>query len=155
MHEPLLDGLEDYLEGKGITVEGERHLAECASCREELALMKAHTALLRELRAPADVEPRAGFYARVMNRIENEGGAPSLWTLFGESLFAKRLAYASMTFMVLLCTIFVSTQDQTDDAFTVSAPEAIMAEQTPEPVTATNPDHDRDVVLVNLATYQD
>lgn len=154
MHEPLLDGLEDYLEGKGITLEGERHLAQCASCREELALMKAHAALLRALRAPSDVEPRAGFYSRVMNRIENEG-TPSLWALFGESLFAKRLAYASMTFMVLLGTVFMTTQEKADEPFAASTPEAIMAEQSPEPVTSTNRDRDRDVVLVNLATYQD
>lgn len=155
MHEPLLDGLEDYLDGKGPTMEVERHLAECASCREELASMQAHSALLRALRDPAEsAEPTAGFYARVMNRIESEG-KPSLWTLFGESLFAKRLGYASMTLLVLLGTVFVSTEESAEEHFTAYAPEAIMAEQAEAPVTATDRDRDRDVVLVNLATYQD
>jgi anti-sigma factor RsiW len=151
MHEPLLDRLEDYLEDKGHTEEVDRHLAECAECREELAAMKESALILRALRAP-EMEPAPGFYARVMNRVEREG-KPSLWWLFGESLFAKRLAYASLTVLVLLGTVFVTTEE--DSSLTASAPEAIMAEETPDPVTITNRDRDRDVVLVNLATFQD
>ena len=155
MHEPLLGGLEDYLDGKGPNVEVERHLAECASCRQELAAMQAHSAIFRALRAPAvETELAPGFYARVMNRIESEG-KPSLWTLFGESLFAKRLAYASLTALVLLGTVFVTTEDNTQEELLAAAPEAIMAEGSEEPAITENRDRDRDVVLVNLATYQD
>ncbi|HYZ86496.1 MAG TPA: hypothetical protein VE621_18925 [Bryobacteraceae bacterium] len=152
MHEPLLDRLEDYLEDKGQSIEVDRHLAECQECRQELASMKAQAALLRSLRLKQEAEPRAGFYGRVLQRIEAEG-KPSLWALFGESLFAKRLAYASVTFLVLLGTFFVTTQDETttDDL----QPTAMLVEETRDPVTAKNPARDRDVVLVNLATYQD
>ena len=153
MHEPLLDGLEDYLDGKGPTAKVERHLAECASCREELAAMQTHSAMFRALRVPpTDLAP--GFYARVLNRIESEG-KPSLWALFGDSLFAKRLAYASVTALVLLGTVFVSTEDSSQEPLFASAPEVIMAEEQDAPVTTTDRDRDRDVVLVHLATYQD
>jgi hypothetical protein len=103
-----------------------------------------------------ETDPAAGFYARVMDRVETQA-RPSAWSLFGESLFAKRLAYASAMFLVLLGTVLVSSIDS-EEPLAVAAPERIFAgEVDPEPVTMENPqrDRDRDVVLVNLATYRD
>jgi len=121
--------------------------------------MRAQAMTLRGLRSPREFEPDAGFYARVMNRIEVQT-RPSVWNLFGESLFAKRLVYASTALVVLLGTFLVSSSTTGNDpqqAIVVSGPEVMLAgdsEQLPPPVTMENPQRDREVVLVNLATYQ-
>jgi hypothetical protein len=116
--------------------------------------MQMQSALFRSLRAPDEVDPAAGFYARVLDRVETQA-RPSAWSLFGESLFAKRLAYASAMFLVRLGTVLVSSTDS-EEPLAVAAPERIFAgEVDPEPVTMENPQRDRDVVLVNLATYRD
>ena len=63
---------------------------------------------LRELRA--DAEPRAGFYARVMERIETQGRVPS-GTLFRNRRSAGRIAVASMA-LVLLPVLILVTSDR-------------------------------------------
>lgn len=152
MHDSVTESLEDYLNGRPQTVEVEEHLRTCESCRKEVEAMREQSLLFRSLKVPADVEPSAGFYARVMNRIETQN-RPSVWSLFAESLFAKRLVYASATFLLLLGTFLVSSSSS--ESYAASGPEAILAgEELPEPVTM-DPGRDRDVVLVNLATWKD
>jgi predicted anti-sigma-YlaC factor YlaD len=70
MHREIRDHIEDVLTGSQ-----PEHLAGCEECRGEIQGMQEQTALLRKLRAPESfvAEPRAGFYARVMERIEAEG----------------------------------------------------------------------------------
>src|SRR5260370_41165254 len=69
-----------------------KHLQSCSDCSSELDSMKAQAALLRTLRAPEEeVEPTAGFYARVMQRIE-DCTKDSIWSVFIYSPFGKRLA---------------------------------------------------------------
>ena len=110
-----------------------------------------HAALLRSLRADAD--PSAGFYARVLNRIDQQ--SQSVWSVFSDSLFAKRLAYASMTFVVLLGTYLVSTTQQDQQPYASSAPEVIIANDDHiHPAVGDNPQQNRETVLVNLASYQ-
>jgi len=92
-----------------------------------------------------------------MNRIESQA-RPSVWSLFGESMFAKRLAYASATFLVLMGVVFVSASEPTQP--TASDPHFILAgEQEYVPVSmedvSADMEHDRAVVLANLATYPD
>jgi len=131
----------------------ENHLRRCAECREELQEIQMQSELFGVLCAPANLEPGVGFYARVMNLVESQV-RPSVWNLFGESLFAKRLAYASMSLLILLGTYFVSSQPA-QEIVASGTPEVILAgdEQTGPPIGA-DPQRDREVVLVNLATYQ-
>jgi hypothetical protein len=152
MHQPVTGHLEQYLHGGGPFPDVEEHLNKCVECREELDAMRAQSALFRRV-LRADVEPGAGFYARVMNRIESQA-KPSVWSLFGESMFAKRLAYASATFLVLVGVVFMSS-NQPPQPLASSDPEMILAgEQRYTPVTMDDAPRDREVVLVNLATYQ-
>jgi hypothetical protein len=96
------------------------------------------------------MDPGGNFYARVMNRIETQA-RPSVWSLFGESPFAQRLVYASATFLLLLCSYMISSHPEADLAD--DGPEVILAGQrAPEPVTM-DPQKDREVILVNLATW--
>jgi predicted anti-sigma-YlaC factor YlaD len=70
MHQPIRDGLEDYLAGR----EHPRftaHLAACSDCRENVNRIIRQNQLLRLLRVEsADVAPSPGFYARVIDRID-------------------------------------------------------------------------------------
>ncbi len=80
----------------------EEHLESCPECSSEFSLIKAQSALLRSLRATGEeVEPRAGFYARVMQRIE-ERTKDSIWSVFVDSPFGKRLAFTSLAIAALL-----------------------------------------------------
>jgi anti-sigma factor RsiW len=152
MHESVRASLEDYLRGREKALGVEEHLRACESCRNEVEAMRAQSLLFRTLKAPVEPEPGAGFYARVMNRIETQT-RPSVWNVFAESLFAKRLGYASAMFLLLLGSVLVSSSP--DDTYAVTGPEAILAgRELPEPVTM-DPGRDRDVVLVNLATWSD
>ena len=151
MHDPVIQNLEEILRGGASAPAAEAHLKQCPPCRAEVAAMTAQRQMFRALRAPESAEPAAGFYARVMNRIEVEA-RPSIWSLFGESVFSRRLAYASMTFFVLLGTIFVSTQTQ--EPLIPSAPETILAGDDTQTVR-NNTESDREAVLVHLASYED
>jgi anti-sigma factor RsiW len=154
MHEPLTGRIEEYLQGSVSMPEVDNHLKHCDSCRKEVAEMKQHAVLLRSLRPGAEVEPSAGFYARVLNRIDLQ--APqSVWSVFSDSLFAKRLAYASMTFVVLLGTYLVSTTQSEQQPYAASAPEAIIAnDDHMHPAVGDNAQQNRETVLVSLASYQ-
>lgn len=153
MHEPVKERLEEYLHGSPPSLEVEEHLRNCPGCREEVEAMRMQTLLLRDFKSSREVEPAAGFYGRVMGRIDSQP-RPSAWTLFGESLFAQRLAYASAAFLILLGSFFISSTE-TAEAYAASDPEAILAgHEAPEPVSMEDPQRDREAILVNLATYE-
>ena len=154
MHEPLKGRIEDYLHGGKHMPDVEQHLANCPSCSAEAGEMKKQAELFRSLKFTGELEPDAAFYARLMNRIETQA-KPSIWNIFGESVFAKRLAYASVTFVVLLGAYFVSSTGA-DQQFANSSPEMLMSDdQHPAQVVGADPQKDREAVLVNLATYQE
>jgi len=152
MHEPLKGHIEDYLQGGKHLPDVEQHLAQCASCRAEAAQMKRQSELFQSLRGPDNLDVDAAFYARVMNRIETQA-RPSIWNLFGESIFAKRLAYASLTLIVLLGTYLVSAPEPEQIA---NSPEVMMIDEPQSTaVVGTDVQKDREAILVNLATYQE
>jgi anti-sigma factor RsiW len=149
MHEPVIEHLEEYIHGNGRSPAVEEHLSKCAECKHELEAMRAQSAVFRRA-FRSEFEPSPGFYARVMNRIESQA-KPSVWSLFGESMFARRLAYASATFLVLVGVVFVSST-QPDQPLSFSDPQTILASDEYTPVSM-DTQHDREVILVNLATY--
>jgi len=152
MHDPVKDHLEDYLHGREIP-EVDEHIRACESCRVQLQGMQAQALSLRALRAPGQTEPDPGFYSRVMNRIENQT-RPSVWSLFGDSLFARRLVYASAGFILLLGAALVSPGPEKQETIASSTPEVILAGDQAPPAITVDPG-ERGTVLVSLATYQD
>ena len=154
MHEPIIGSIEEYLSGVRIP-QVEDHLQQCEECRVELALMLEHSSLLRSLQPNEGAEPLAGFYGRVMNRIETQA-KPSIWTLFGESLFARRLAVASMAFVLILSAGFLANPP--GEVFAPGgSPEVIIAAEPDEAGLPLGNDQqkDREAILVQLATYTD
>lgn len=150
MHEPIWEGMEGFLAGKP-DASFTRHLDSCAECRDMVALMQAQSLMIRTLKAPADVEPPAGFYARVMDRIDTQRNA-SIWSVFLEPLFAKRLVYSTAVLTALL-GIFLFTSPKDDTMSASSVPEQIFAEEAPPPAQLVDQEQDRNTVFVQFATF--
>jgi hypothetical protein len=104
--------------------------------------------MLQELRVPEEVEPAAGFYARVMQRIE-ERARQSIWAVFIYSPFAKRLTYASFALAVLLGS-YVIAEESRDGHLT--APSTMVAQGSHfDPPVVGSTAQQRDAVLENFA----
>jgi hypothetical protein len=115
MHGSVRHRLEDLLAGNAPAEDLpdlHDHLSACAACSSELRAMEEQRVLFRPLRAEDDFEPAAGFYARVLQRIE-EHTKDSIWAIFIYSPFGKRLALASFTIAMLLGS-YVITQETRD-----------------------------------------
>ncbi len=105
MHDVIRNGLEGYLSRR---LAPERlsafraHLVDCTTCREMVAAFEQQSTIFRSLRVDdQDVAPAAGFYARLMDRIESQRPL-SLWSVFLQPLFARRVMYASLALFLLL-----------------------------------------------------
>jgi hypothetical protein len=165
MHRLIRDHLEEVLTGE-LKPEhpAGKHLADCVECRTEVSMMRVHNELLRGWKAPAEVDPHPGFYARVMDRIEAKGPV-SIWNLFFDSAFGRRIAVASFALALLLAGYMVGTERMSDDNAVATAgisADSILnmpdlndsnrmipagAEYASAP--------DQDSVLVNLVTYRE
>ncbi len=160
MHQPIRDNLEDYLRGAGgrtnpeLPAEFHAHLGECAECGTELQALEAQSQWLRSLRAPEDVEPRPGFYARVMERIERQPA--SIWAVLLDRKVGLRLAVASAMLVALLATYLV-TSEPVGPEF-ASAPSVVSTDVAQANEASVSPEdslhqRQRDAVLVDLASY--
>jgi hypothetical protein len=160
MHQPIRDNLEEYL--KGSTRQAPQafhaHLVACEECASELRLLEAQANMLRSLRSTADVEPDAGFYARVMGRIEEQGRG-SIWSVFLQPSFGRRLAIASATLVVLLGTYLVTTEPGDRDVAVaptvVTDPVSVQAPEAGAVTDSLQQQRQRDAVLVDLASFHE
>lgn len=173
MHPIIRDQLEQVLAGAGSPAAG-KHLAECEECRDALAGMQQQSAMLRQWRAAEaeTMEPRAGFYARVLERIEAQRPL-SVFTVFFDSLFARRIAMASLALALLLGVYVISSEEMAEPQIAASLPQATLVSDhvsdmpqsfpvldesvssssaRPRLVTSAP---DQDAVLVNLVTYRE
>jgi len=154
MHRLIQDRLEEVLretervENSPAAAHLAAHLSECHECREEVAAMRRHASAIRSLRVKDDtLAPRAGFYARVMERIEAQRPI-DIWQLFFDSAFARRIAMASMAMTVLFGLYLVSSER-------LAQPVAISTEENQPGMTLAAGLPDKDAVLVNLVTYRE
>lgn len=164
MDRQIRDNLEDYVRGAmepATLREFEQRLSKSdEETRRTVAIMREQSGMIREtFQVADDLSPAAGFYGRVMACIETDR-SNSVWWAFLEPQFSRRLAYASLTLLVLLSLTMFTTAPESEE--TIAGAEATsyhvmdaMAQQEPAPVTGENPDEDRDVVLVNLATHEE
>ncbi len=133
------------------------------------------TVLLQSLRAPEGIAPRAGFYGRVMDRVESQRKT-SIWSVFLEPAFSFRLAAASLALMLLMgVALYTSGSDVEEQiALDQPAPQSQVvfvnnSENEPAPalvngsvdalhaapVSMMDAEHGREVVLVDLVSYQE
>lgn len=152
MHGSTRDRLEELLAARGAASVDRRagkHLSSCPECASELETMKAQADLLRILRSSEDLEPSPGFYARIMQRIE-ERAKKSIWAVFIYSPFGKRLVFASLTVAVALGT-YVVTEESRDGH--LRGLSSIAREFHDDAVVEGNPSQQRDAVLANFAAH--
>jgi anti-sigma factor RsiW len=168
MNRRMEDNLEAFLSGSldaAGRADFSQQLAESDNdTRQIIAAMEKQSRMIRAALRPRDeAEPGAGFYARVMDRIEAQRTSSPFWAAFLEPLFFKRLVMASATLMLLLgITLFTGGPDDTAIAAdSQQAPHIIMAGE-PEPLLTVTPvsegaaaSQGRDVVLGDLTTYQE
>src|SRR5277367_3697100 len=112
MHGVIRDRLEDVLRSQDVLTgpkEAKDHLASCEACTREVALLREQSRMVQSLRVEA--EPSAGFYARVLQRIE-ERAQNTIWAVFLYSPFGKRLAFASLALALLLGTYVIGMESQ-------------------------------------------
>ena len=155
MHKPIRDHLEAYLRNSSdatIPREFSAHLAACSSCREQLQAVTGHSQQLRAFRDTSQVEPQAGFYARVLSRID-EQKPDSFWSVFLGPVLGSRLAYSCAALVLVLGTYLVTSEprDQiqpTPDSFMSSIPDIPQVDGAVQP-------KERDAVLVSLASFRE
>jgi hypothetical protein len=165
MHQSIRDNFEEYLKGSPseLPAQFHQHLGECRECANELRLLEAQSQLLRSLRSPqgaqgdaqGDAEPRAGFYARVMERIEAR--PVSIWSVFLDRKFGFRLAVASAALVALLGTYLVTSEPSGPE---LASSPAVVLTDTPRLTQPSIQQEDgprqqqqRNAVLVDLASF--
>jgi hypothetical protein len=154
MHRSIRDRLEDLLAARGKAIRDQgvsAHLSACDECSSEFSSMQVQAELFSSLRTPDEIEPAPGFYARVVQRIE-ECAKESMWGAFIYSPFAKRLVYGSLTVAVMLGT-YVITQEARDGH--LLGGQAVVAQNAryDAPVTGSETEQ-RDAVLENFAAHE-
>jgi len=155
MHPIIRANLEEYLSGAADARQQlliQRHLESCRACQEELAVMEWQASLLRQLRPPESLAPAPGFYARVMERIAAQQ-QNSLWALLVDPVFGKRLAYASLALIALLGAL-LATSRPAPPVVEPAPPEVVLVQDPGQPPFGVDQERDRNVVLVQLATYE-
>jgi anti-sigma factor RsiW len=168
MHREVRVKLEEILAGTGDAL-CERHLSECEECSADLAAMREQRGLLRSLRVGGPdgkdaPEQSAGFYARVMERIETQG-VVSIWSLFFDSPVGRGLAMASMVVALGLSVYLVSSESVVDSAAEPGTGQVVSHGSiwTAAGGTAAGGESDgmltgapdANAVLVNLVTYRE
>ncbi len=158
MDRRIENNLEDWLRGslpQSARSEFESVLREDEETRRMVEAFERHARMMRETLRPAqELDPAAGFYARVMDRIEAQRGN-SFWGLLLEPLFFRRVAMASAALLVLMGVMLVSPrEDQTLAAFGSGVENFLAENGAPAPDPAREQQaRNRDALLVNLTTY--
>jgi anti-sigma factor RsiW len=153
MHRSVEDHIEEFLEGR---LEGPAreafvaHVADCRQCHDLATEMRAHSEMMHAFRAPAELEPPPGFYARVMRRVEAEG-RPSFWNLLLDPVFGRNLVYASAAMVILMGVFLLATEPVNHEL--ASTPVQAMAAEPATVLDGENPQTGRDSLLVTLATF--
>jgi hypothetical protein len=150
MHRLIQDHLEEVLAEANLSGPAAAHLVECQECQSEVSAMRRQASMLRALRAPETApEPRPGFYARVMERIEAQRPV-SIWALFFDSAFGRRIALAAMALAFLFSFYLVSSERYAEQPIVVG----VAASADDQMISAAGLP-DKDTVLVNLVTYRE
>jgi anti-sigma factor RsiW len=166
MNRQIEDNLEAYLSGSldAAGMADFRRALENSGveARQLVARMEKQSLLMRSaLRPPESVDPGAGFYARVMDRIEAQRASSPFWAGLLEPLFFRRIVVASATLMMLLgLSLFTGGPDDMAFATGTDQPPHVIMATDPEPMVTVTTVSDgapqgRDVVLGDLTTYQE
>jgi anti-sigma factor RsiW len=160
MHKPIKIQLEDLLQGRlGAEQKAivQAHLAECADCVAELREIRLYSGALRALSAVNAPEPSAGFYARVMQRVEAQG-RPSFWNLLLDPVFGRRLVYATGAMFLLMASFLLATTG--GEPQLARTPVEMMARPSASPAAlqagfGEDVNRDREYFLTTMVSFSD
>ncbi len=154
MHKPVEEHLEEYLRDAltpGARAEFDSHVGGCEACRREVESMAAQGVLLRRLAAPESMVAAPEFYAKVLAAVEARRRGQLAYA-FLDPGFGRRLAYAGLTAVLLLGSYLVYTERAAPSGF--ANPFTFLAsEPSGQPHVGSNPQQDRETVLLSLASY--
>jgi hypothetical protein len=105
--------------------------------------------MLKLLRAPEGLEPVPGFYARVLQRIE-ERAKESMWASILYSPLSPRIAYVSLTMALLLGSYVIAAESR--DGHLNQEPAVVQPAHYDAPVVGDR-SQQRDAVLENFAAH--
>ncbi len=154
MHGSIRDQLESLLadgDSAVASADAAAHLTGCSECSVQVNQMRIAAQQLRTLRAPEELEVSAGFYARVLERIEQRT-CITAWAAFLYSPFSKRLAYGSLSAALILAA-YVITEESRDGHFRGSDTATVQSASQDSRVFGSQSEQ-RDAVLVNFASYE-
>ena len=126
--------------------------------RRMVALFSQQGTLMRDtFQVPApmqdEMDPAGGFYGRVLERIEAQRSG-IWWAAFLQPQFSSRLVMASLALLLLLSFTIYRT-DATPPVTATASPVEILAIPASEGWNETTQAQDRNVILVDLATYRE
>lgn len=159
MHKPIREHLEAYLTNArdpAIPQDFHSHLAGCSACQEQIGALAGQSQQLRAFRDTTQLEPQAGFYARVLNRIE-EQKPDSFWSVFLGPVLGGRLAYSCAALVLVLGTYLVTSEKvSSDPSEQVPGHDIVVVSPTQSSdLDGIVQSRDRDAVLVNLASFRE
>lgn len=162
MHRLIQDHLEEMLEGRAFPVDHavSIHLGVCEECRNIVTAMRTQNELLREWAMPeaAEVEPQAGFYARVLEQIAAQRPV-SIWALFTDSLMGRGLAMASLAAALMLGAFVVTTESVVESRMAQNQREQLdplyPAAGFPTDLVAAHTSESRGEVFMSLVSYRE
>ena len=125
------------------------HVEHCAECSSELNTMREQAEWMRHLRPSEEFDPAPGFYARVLQRIE-ERAKRSIWYGLVYSPVGKRLAYGSLS-LALALGLYVIAAEQMDRP--LPSKPAVAERVNTQVFGESGAAEQRDAVLVNFASY--
>ena len=160
MHESVRSQLEDILQGRlkpGAKAAVAEHLKSCPACTAELGQMSLQADVLRSLKAPEVPELSAGFYARVLQRVETQG-RPSFWSLLLDPVFGRRLVYATASMFLLMASFLLATSGNEPEL--AQTPVHMMAQPEATPAAmrvgvGEDVQQDREHFLATMATFSE
>ena len=160
MHESVRSQLEDILQGRlkaGQKAAVAEHLKSCPACTAELGQMSLQSDLLRSLKAPEVPDLSAGFYARVLQRVESQG-RPSFWSLLLDPVFGRRLVYATGSMFLLMASFLLATSGNEPEL--AQTPVHMMAQPVATPAAmqmgvGDDVQRDREHFLATMASFSE
>lgn len=154
MHGSVRKELENLLKAKPSARAdgGSTHISACEQCALELAAMRLQAEMMKSLQAPA-MEPAGGFYARVLQRIE-QSARRSIWWVFAYSPVGMRVAFASLALSIALGA-YVVAAERNDGHWSAPNPlrNAALVHQHYDPLVMGSADQQRAAVLANFVSH--
>jgi len=161
MERRIQEQLEEYLDGRltaGLRREFDCLLETYPQDRQAVLAIAEQSRLIRDALRVLEQSPSPGFYARVMNRIEEQLNQPTMWSVFAGA-FSRRLVFAAFGLLLVIGAAAFTTEDTvTADVATidvVETPAVMLVDDQPDVHLVGETSEDRGRVFVTLTAIEE